>query len=92
MSLNIKNPKTTALVRELAERTGTSQTQAVELAVSERLASLDAQADKSLAAAETKRGTATLLLKRIRDSLSESDRGALRAAETELFDHHGLPE
>lgn len=92
MSLNIKNPKTTALVRELAERTGMSQTQAVEVAVSERLASLDAQAEKSLGAAETKRDTATRLLKRIRDSLSEGDHGALAAAEAELFDHHGLPK
>ncbi len=92
MSLNIKNPKTTALVRELAERTGMSQTQAVEVAVSERLASLDAQAGKSLCAAETKRDTATTLLKRIRDSLSEGDRGALGAAEAELFDHDGLPK
>lgn len=91
MSLNIKNPKTTALVRELAERTGMSQTQAVEVAVSERLASLDAQANDDLGAAEAKRDAAATLLKRIRDSLSEGDRGALRVAEAELFDHHGLP-
>ena len=33
MSLNIKNERTHALVRELAERTGQSQTSAVEEAV-----------------------------------------------------------
>lgn len=42
MGLNIKKPRTTALVRELAERTGTTETEAVEMAVRECLARLDA--------------------------------------------------
>jgi len=37
MSLNIKNERTVALVRELAAPTGESQTSAVEEAVRERL-------------------------------------------------------
>lgn len=37
MSLNIKNPETHELVRELAERTGESMTQAITVAVRERL-------------------------------------------------------
>jgi len=38
MSLNIKNERTHALVRELATLTGMSQTEAVEDAVGRRLA------------------------------------------------------
>ncbi len=37
MSLNIKDPQTDRLVRELAQSTGETITQAVEVAVSERL-------------------------------------------------------
>ena len=40
MSLNIKNEQTVALVRELARRTGLSQTSAVEEAVRTKLAEL----------------------------------------------------
>jgi antitoxin VapB len=40
MSLNIKNERTHALVRELAARSGMSQTQAVEDAVKRRLEQL----------------------------------------------------
>jgi antitoxin VapB len=37
MSLNIKNPETTRLIRELAQTTGESLTEAVTTAVRERL-------------------------------------------------------
>lgn len=37
MSLNIKNPETNRLARELARRTGESVTQAVTVALQERL-------------------------------------------------------
>ncbi|QAY69846.1 type II toxin-antitoxin system VapB family antitoxin [Xylanimonas protaetiae] len=43
MSLNIKNERTHALVRELAERTGLSQTSAVEEAVVRYLRELTAK-------------------------------------------------
>jgi antitoxin VapB len=42
MSLNIKDPETDRLTRELAQATGESITQAVTIAVSERLARLQA--------------------------------------------------
>ncbi len=42
MSLNIKDPRTDSLVRELAECTGESITQAVEVATKERLDRLQA--------------------------------------------------
>ena len=45
MSLNIKNERTHALVRELATLTGVSQTEAVEQAVRARLAELNEEAD-----------------------------------------------
>lgn len=45
MSLNIKNERTHALVRELATLRGVSQTEAVEEAVRARLAELTADQD-----------------------------------------------
>lgn len=45
MSLNIKNERTHALVRELATRSGMSQTEAVEDAVRRRLDQLSAASD-----------------------------------------------
>ena len=46
MSLNIKNERTHALVRELATLRGVSQTEAVEEAVRARLAGITAEHDK----------------------------------------------
>lgn len=85
MSLNIKNKRTTALVRELARRTGVTQTRAVEEAVEARLASLDQEAT------ETAGAKAQELLKRLQNSLTEDERAALRSAEVELYDEAGLP-
>lgn len=45
VSLNIKNERTHALVRELATLRGVSQTEAVEEAVRERLAALRKDSD-----------------------------------------------
>ena len=44
MTLNIKNPETTRLIRELAQATGESLTQALTTAVRERLGRVRAQA------------------------------------------------
>ena len=46
MSLNIKNERTHALVRELATLRGVSQTEAVDEAVRARLAELNAEKDQ----------------------------------------------
>lgn len=43
MTLNIKNPETTRLIRELAQATGESLTQALTTAVRERLGRLRAE-------------------------------------------------
>ena len=85
MSLNIKNKRTTALVRELANRTGVSQTRAVEEAVEARLASLDQEAQQT-----SGEGTHELLM-RLQNSLTEDERAALRNADDELYDQAGLP-
>ena len=53
MSLNIKNERTHALVRELATLTGVSQTEAVEQAVRARLAELNGQRTPEEIAART---------------------------------------
>lgn len=45
MSLNIKNDRVHDLVREVARRTGRSQTSAVELALERLLAELDRESD-----------------------------------------------
>lgn len=42
MGINIKNPETERLIRELAEKTGEGKTEAVETAVRERIQRLDA--------------------------------------------------
>ncbi len=44
MTLNIKNPETTRLIRELAQATGESLTQALTTAVRERLGRVRAEA------------------------------------------------
>jgi len=48
MSLNIKNERTHALVRELALMSGMSQTEAVEDAVRRRIAQLSTASDQAL--------------------------------------------
>lgn len=45
MSLNIKNPETTRLIRELADATGESMTEAVTTAVRERLQRVSKRVD-----------------------------------------------
>jgi len=52
MSLNVKNEQTVALVRELARRTGLSQTGSVEEAVRARLAELDGRHSRDARRAE----------------------------------------
>lgn len=85
MSLNIKNPRTHELVRELARRTGQSQTSAVEDAVARRLAELGHQTDDSPLRA------AKRLVADFQADLTNEDRARIRAAQDELYDEAGLP-
>jgi antitoxin VapB len=88
MSLNIKSQRTVALVRELAARTGSSQTAAVEDAVARRLAELDREQD---AAAETRRAAAEGVLRELHRLLTDEDKQAVRDNEADLYDDNGLP-
>lgn len=91
MSLNIKNERTHALVRRLAELTGASQTSAVEEAVQRRLDEL--LADQAEAANEraTRQERVDGLLADLRAELTEADRAALRGADADLYDDAGMP-
>ncbi|BBY59268.1 type II toxin-antitoxin system VapB family antitoxin [Mycolicibacterium sarraceniae] len=86
MSLNIKNERTVALVRELARRTGLSQTSAVEEAVRAKLAELTGAESPN-----TRRGKVNELLSELDRSMTARQRKRIRAEETELYDESGLP-
>ncbi len=89
MGLNIKNPRTVALVRELAERTGTNQTSAIENAVRAQLESLEVRQGHRNAQARLTRAAA--VLEDVDAHLTDTDRAAMRAAEGDLYDESGLP-
>lgn len=81
MGINIKNPETQRLIRELAELTGEGQTEAVTTAVRERLARIRRQglAERLLAIG---RETAPLF-KPPYDTIDHADL---------LYDEKGLPK
>lgn len=93
MGLNIKNERITALVRQLAQRTGMTQTGAIEDAVRSRLAELNKeQADgDGSGGSELKEANARQLLDELRRSLTATERSELKAAEGNLYDDTGLP-
>ena len=86
MSLNIKNEQAVALVRELARRTGLSQTSAVEEAVRAKLAQLAGGESP-----DTRRGKVNELLSELDRSMTARQRKRIRAEETQLYDDNGLP-
>lgn len=88
MSLNIKSQRTVALVRELAARTGTNQTAAVEDAVASRLSELDRE---DRARAEARRAAAEQTLRDLDKLLSDDDKRLIRRHEVDLYDDSGLP-
>lgn len=81
MSLNIKNDEVHAAVRELADVLGVSQTSAVEIAVRDKLAQVNAQQEER----------ATRLRTAVMAAQSAFADVELRAAEAELYDEAGLP-
>jgi len=93
MGLNIKKPETEANIRKLAARTGESLTDAIDHAVSEKLARLEAEA------ATKAPKTAEQLLKKLRPlqeavAAERRARGDTRTSKElmdELYDEHGLP-
>ena len=90
MSLNIKNERTVGLVRELAERTGQSQTSAIENAVAAQLAALRAAAGDE--PRERRNARAREVLAELHATVTDADRAAIRAAQHDLYDEAGLPQ
>lgn len=84
MSLNIKNERTHELVRRLADRTGLSQTSAVEAAVQRWLDELEVEPT-------TRAARVDLIVRQIQVGLTVEERAALRRASDELYDESGLP-
>lgn len=82
MGLHIANDRTEQLVRELARRTGLSQSAAVEMAVAAKLAELEAVQRRS-----TRRAEVSMLLSELDSSLA----GQKSNDQQELYDDHGLP-
>lgn len=86
MGLNIKNVRTVELVRELARRTGLSQTSAVEEAVRAKLAEVDAGTGR-----DERRANVHKLLDDLDRSLTARQKNQIRADAQQLYDDHGLP-
>ncbi|MCY7412341.1 MAG: type II toxin-antitoxin system VapB family antitoxin [Salinibacterium sp.] len=84
MSLNIKNERTHALVRELATLRGVSQTEAVDEAVRTRLADLSAEKERA-ARFDRIMAIANETSQIIRDTGGPLD-------FEELYDDRGLPK
>jgi antitoxin VapB len=83
MSLNIKDPETHRLVRELADLTGESMTGAVREAVRERLERVSRQGQESLADRLLEIGRECAA--HLREPFRYGDHGDL------LYDERGLP-
>ena len=82
MSLNIKNERTHALVRELATLSGMSQTEAVEDAVTRRLEQLRRSA---------REGLSERLLELGRSSAQRMGPERFENSDEWLYDENGLP-
>ncbi len=90
MGLNIKNEETTALVRELAKRTGLTQTGAVDEAVRSKLAELDRHRGTAYGR-DARRANVQRLMDELRSSVTAAERAQVKAAERQLYDDAGLP-
>ncbi|MBM6404606.1 type II toxin-antitoxin system VapB family antitoxin [Phycicoccus sp. CSK15P-2] len=84
MSLNIKKPRVHELARMASERSGLSQTGAIEAALEQYLTTLDAPA-----AHDERRRRVTALLADLDQRLTDANREALRIDD--LYDDAGLP-
>ncbi|USQ75676.1 type II toxin-antitoxin system VapB family antitoxin [Ornithinimicrobium cryptoxanthini] len=90
MSLNIKNPTTHRLVRELAAATGQSQTAAVEDAVRRRLREVQSESGPTVEHRD-RHARARRIAEAFREDLSEDELRRIRHSEDWLYDEHGLP-
>ena len=85
MSLNIKNERTHALVRELASLSGMSQTEAVEDAVTRRLKELSGPTEANINARVER------VLALATDISSRLGPGSFEDVSDWLYDENGLP-
>ena len=101
MSLNIKNERTHALVRELATLTGMSQTSAVEDAVRRRLDELTAQQrtgrrrpEPKFPPEEVERRIAAMkrIAQEFRADMEKHPGPSLWEIMDDLYDEQGLPK
>ena len=88
VSLNIKNERTHALVRQLAQMTGQSQTSAVEDAVRRRIEELSRSEDE----VEARIKRIEQIAAEFSADLTDEDRAALLSADDYLYDELGLPK
>ncbi|WP_062460867.1 type II toxin-antitoxin system VapB family antitoxin [Demequina soli] len=89
MSLNISDPRTVALVRALAARTGANQTSAIEEAVRMQLERLDSEQGTSPRYERLTR--AATVLEELDATTTPDGREGLLRAERDLYDEVGLP-
>lgn len=87
MSLNIKNPETYRLVKELADATGESMTEAVTVAVRERLERIAPARSEEEIEAEARR-----IVEIAAEFGSRFPSGYLEHAIDDLYDDDGLPK
>jgi antitoxin VapB len=85
VQLNIKDPKTTALVTELAQITGRSKTEAIRLAVEAALAREKARKDEAL---ERKLAEIAAIVERARALVRPGD----ILTDDDMYDESGLPK
>jgi antitoxin VapB len=85
VSLNIKNPETHRLARELSDLTGESLTEAVTLALRERLARMRSTEDQVKARKEALMAIGRDIASRLSPEVRAIDHGDL------LYDERGLP-
>lgn len=89
MALNIKNERVHELAREAARRTGATQVSALETALEQYLAGLDATGAAS--PAEIRVDRAREIAGAMRDSWTDADREAMRTDLEAMYDENGLP-
>lgn len=94
--LNIKDAEATRLVRELAELTGETQTEAVRTALRERLERERAERDSGAArtAQEKRREFEKALrkIKKIQAEIRQTGFADLTITDHDLYDENGLPK
>ena len=92
MALNIKNERTVALARELAQLQGSTVTSAIERALEAQLAHVHSQGHHLDHRATVKLRQGRELAEQVYASMTDADRAALRTAQDALYDGAGLPQ